>query len=44
MKKTKKIGFFLACLLGIAEPVFSVEILRFEWISDRDGLDRKSVV
>jgi signal transduction histidine kinase/ligand-binding sensor domain-containing protein/DNA-binding response OmpR family regulator len=43
MKRIKRIGFFFVCLLGITNQVFSVDILRFEWISDQDGLSQNTV-
>jgi signal transduction histidine kinase/ligand-binding sensor domain-containing protein/DNA-binding response OmpR family regulator len=43
MKKTRWLILFLVCLLGIAKPVVALETLRFERISDRDGLSQNTV-
>jgi signal transduction histidine kinase/ligand-binding sensor domain-containing protein/DNA-binding response OmpR family regulator len=36
-------GILFVCLLFPANPAFAVEILRFEWINDRDGLSQNTV-
>ncbi|KAA6300255.1 MAG: hypothetical protein EZS26_003605, partial [Candidatus Ordinivivax streblomastigis] len=43
MKRVKIILFSFVCLFGIAAPVVALETLRFEWISDRDGLSQNTV-
>ncbi|MDR1610117.1 MAG: response regulator [Candidatus Symbiothrix sp.] len=36
-------GFLLVCLFWVVNPVHAIETLRFEWISDRDGLSQNTV-
>ncbi|MDR0540803.1 MAG: hypothetical protein LBH19_01170, partial [Dysgonamonadaceae bacterium] len=43
MKNIHYIAFFLVCLINTIHPGYAVETLRFEWISDRDGLSQNTV-
>ncbi|MDR2804845.1 MAG: response regulator [Dysgonamonadaceae bacterium] len=43
MKRLKTTVLWAMCLLWIAHPVLAIDILRFEWISDRDGLSQNTV-
>ncbi|MDR1631623.1 MAG: hybrid sensor histidine kinase/response regulator, partial [Dysgonamonadaceae bacterium] len=43
MKNVKFVGLLFAGLLWAINPVSAIETLRFEWISDRDGLSQNTV-
>ncbi|GHT38717.1 hybrid sensor histidine kinase/response regulator [Bacteroidia bacterium] len=43
MKRVKLVLFFFVYLFGTTTPVIALEALRFDWISDRDGLSQNTV-
>jgi len=43
MRTLRFYDFLLACLLTATNPVFAIESLHFEWISDKDGLSQNTV-